>query len=563
MNRDQRRKQTSPNKTSRKTGLTYLTVAGVVGGAIGLPLPAQAAPALITNCTELETALNNASANGGTINANFSDTCDFAEGFIFGGETTITGPTNGNLTLRFTGDRGSTPDPSDYYADGFTAVGALNVSNVNFSRPSGSLGFDYYISGWSTLTISNSTFSGAELSAAIYVEGNLTVSDSKFENLDSYLGGAAIYAKAYTATEITNSTFFNNKALGQASGGAINTEGTLDISNSTFDSNQAGYAGGAIVAGYPVSRVINNSTFVGNAAMEGAAISLSEGGLISNSTFWNNGDSDTYSIYANTSDTYFFANILANDTPNTVKVIDPDVTTTDLGANLYTDSGFDDTTTGDGESKLVTLAELKLNALSLNQTGPTNTGSTKTVSIGAGSVAENYYTASSAGAQEGITRNNLAATDQRGVARTIGAGYDVGAFELGEHPDEEVVPEEAKTSISKKTITFAPGSSKLTAASKKKLRALAAQIQDKELTKVNLQGYTATFTKAAPAGRIFRVKLSRSRVAAVEKYLKLQFKKNGYAVTFTKSAKGAANRVKSNKTESGRKYNRRVEIVIK
>jgi outer membrane protein OmpA-like peptidoglycan-associated protein len=57
--------------------------------------------------------------------------------------------------------------------------------------------------------------------------------------------------------------------------------------------------------------------------------------------------------------------------------------------------------------------------------------------------------------------------------------------------------------------------------------------------------------------------LSKARAESVEKYLKERFKKAGYVVSFTSTPKGLANPVKSNNFESGRKLNRRVEIVIK
>jgi outer membrane protein OmpA-like peptidoglycan-associated protein len=102
----------------------------------------------------------------------------------------------------------------------------------------------------------------------------------------------------------------------------------------------------------------------------------------------------------------------------------------------------------------------------------------------------------------------------------------------------------------------------LTATSKRQLRSLAAQIRSKGLKTVKLNGYTATVTNAAPSGKSFRASLSSARATAVETYLKQQFKKSGYTVRFTKSPKGVTNPVKSNNTETGRKQNRRVEIVV-
>jgi predicted outer membrane repeat protein len=476
------------------------------------------------------------------------------------------------------------------------------------------------------ITVSNSTFFNSTFShefeaSAIYAEGNIFVSDSDFRNLTSEKDGSAIYSYGelsvsnstfasntasmggviYSGSEatISNSTFESNSA--SVLGGAIHSFGQMSISNSTFESNTA-EAGGAIlseggsltvsgstffdniasqfggaivyVSGTPGQIAsVDNSTFVNNAIGlsegDGAALAFySEGSIVSNSTFWNNGDDNDGSIDAEL--THFFGNILANSTPG-VEVIGNDrVNNFDGGANLYTDSSlnFVSPTTGEGSSRLVSLDDLKLSALALNTTGPVNTGQTKTVAIGADSVARNFYSTSSVGINptgNSSFATRIAALDQRGVARQPSVNrLDVGAYEYGENP--VVVPVETPAliaaTIANQKIKFAPGSSKLTAASKKKLRTLATEIQAKGLKTVNLEGYTATLTQAAPSGKVFRVKLSKARTVAVEKYLNEQFKKANYSVTFTKSSKGAANRVKSNKTEKGRIDNRRVEIAI-
>jgi LPXTG-motif cell wall-anchored protein len=434
MNRAERRNQKSPKSSARKTGLTFLTVAGVVGGSIGLASPAHADVYTSTDCSDLISDLTALEAIGGTLTANFTDTCDFAEGYIFQLPTTIIGPADGSLNLRFTG--------SSWY--GFFGNSDLSVSNLNFTKSADSSVYSFIVSGGNqSLTVSNSTFSDSSLGAAIYAEGNLIVSNSTFENLTSTSGGAAIYVSSNSETLIADSTFTNNQATGQASGGAVKAWGALTISMSTFDSNVAGDQGGAVLSENPATIV--NSTFAGNSAMTGAAVVFGEGGVLSNSTFWNNGDADTYSIGTNyPSLTYLFANILANDTPSTVKLIDPQSDTLDLGANLYTDSSFNDTTSGTGSSELVTPADMKLSALALNQMSPTNTGATKTVAIAADSAAYDFYSADSAGINP--TANStisllLASLDQRGAARPFGTGYDVGAFESGSSPREETEKE--------------------------------------------------------------------------------------------------------------------------
>lgn len=436
MNRAQRRNTNAPKSNSRKAGLTFITVAGVVSGAVGLASPAHAAVYSPANCAELANDLTELTTNGGTLTANFTDTCDFAEGYVFQLPTTIIGPTDGSLNLRFTGSSWA----------GFFSNSDLSVSNLNFIKSADSSVNSFIVSGGNqSLTVSNSTFSDSSFGAAIYAEGNLTVSDSTFENLTSFWGGAAIYAPTSALTEVTNSTFTSNATLGRSAGGAILSAGALTVANSTFDSNESGIAGGAIYSVGADAHLIYNSTFVGNSADTAAAIFFSEGGIIANSTFWNNGDDDTYSIGVDASNVYFFGNILANDDPNVVKLIDPTSTTNDLGANLYTDTNFDDTTSGEGSSILVTAEELKLSALALNQTLPTNTGTTKTVAVAEDSIAVDYYTADSPGAQEGITRNNLAETDQRGAFRPFGDGYDVGAFELGASQIQEPEVTERET----------------------------------------------------------------------------------------------------------------------
>jgi len=444
MNRAQRRNANAPKSSARKAGLTYLTVAGVVGGTIGLASPAHAAVYTPANCTQLASDLTSLTTIGGTLTANFTGSCDFAEGYIFQLATTIIGPTSGSLTLNFTNSASS----------GFTAYEEFTISNLNFTRQSNQTNFSYFINSYNPgnqpqpLTVSNVTFSDSEVTAsAIYAEGNLTVSDSTFENLTSYSGGVAITTGYNHETVITNSTFTANKSIGLGQGGTINSYGALTVANSTFDSNESDFQAGAIYALYPEPKIIYNSTFIDNSAGTAAAASIffSEGGVIANSTFWNNGDADTYSIgMDDPSITYLFANILANDTPSTVKLIDPTTDTVDLGANLYTDNSFNDTTSGTGSSELVTSADLKLSALALNQSAPTNTGATKTAAIATDSVAYDFYSADSAGINP--TANStisllLASLDQRGAARPFGAGYDVGAFESGASPSEETEKE--------------------------------------------------------------------------------------------------------------------------
>jgi LPXTG-motif cell wall-anchored protein len=384
-------------------------------------------------------------SGGGTLTANFSGDCDLAEGYNFDDNTTIIGPADGSLNLRFTGN---TSLSEGYVGFAFSEGGVHSVSNLNFTKSTDANPSAFIVLMESNaLTVSNSTFSDASIDAAIAAQGNLTVSDSTFENLTSTNGGAAIYVAGSNAeTVIANSTFTNNQATGQASGGAVNARGSLTISNSTFDSNVAGDQGGAVFSENVT--MINNSTFTGNSAMTGAAVVFGEGGILSNSTFWNNGDAETSSIGAG--DTGFFGNILANDSSDTVKLFEPQSTIFDGGANLYTDTSFADTTIGVGSSELVTADQLNLSALYLNQTEPATPGTTETVSISTDSIAYDFYAADSPGINptfDGNMSSVLAEYDQRGAARPFGAGYDVGAFESGDTPDPEPTEETEKENL--------------------------------------------------------------------------------------------------------------------
>ncbi len=415
MNRAERRKQPHSKSNLSKAGLTYLTVAGVVSGAVGFASPAHAAVYTSTDCSDLIGDLTALEADdGGTLTANFSGSCDLAEGYMFDGGITLIGPADGSLNLRFTG--------SDAFGFAFSEGSVHSVSNLNFTKSTDAdLNAFIVLMESNALTVSNSTFSDASIEVAIYAEGNLIVSDSTFENLTSTYGGAAIYVASSNAeTVIANSTFTNNQATGQASGGAVNARGVLTIANSTFDSNLAGDQGGAVFS--ENFTMINNSTFTGNSATTGAAVVFGEGGIISNSTFWNNGDADTSSIDA--AESGLFGNILANDSSDTVKLFEPESAIIDLGANLYTDTSFADTTIGVGSSELVTSDQLNLSALYLNQTGPANTGTTETVSISTDSIAYDFYSADSPGIDPTSGEDTLLAPfDQRGVARPFGAGY--------------------------------------------------------------------------------------------------------------------------------------------
>jgi CSLREA domain-containing protein len=148
------------------------------------------------------------------------------------------------------------------------------------------------IDGGNQITISgNNTWrvfsveSGANLTLK-----NLTVSWGKVTDAI----GAGLY-NDNGFVSIQNCTFEYNKALGNAypGGGAIysdnGTGGNLTISNSTFNNNQSSEYGGAISYSGGNSATIENSTFIANTALNGGAIYANFVNLdIDNTTFQNN-----------------------------------------------------------------------------------------------------------------------------------------------------------------------------------------------------------------------------------------------------------------------------------
>jgi predicted outer membrane repeat protein len=296
MNRAERRKQSRSKSNTRRTGVTYLAIAGLAGGSIGLATPAQATEIL---CNNLKTELEDARTTGGNIVANFSGTCAFSEGFIFNGETTITGPADRSLTLEFTNNDAL-----------FVTSANLNVSNLKFTETA-EFGVNYFIyavtpapvlepqieivpsslvsslSVAPNITVSNSTFSNADVKSAIYAEGNLTVEDSSFTNLTSNDLGAAIFATE--ALTVTDSTFESNST--EVDGGAIFANGEITVTDSTFESNSSEGVGGAIFAYGEIT--VTDSTFESNSSeVAGGAIVAVTEITVTDSTFRSNSTSD-------------------------------------------------------------------------------------------------------------------------------------------------------------------------------------------------------------------------------------------------------------------------------
>jgi CSLREA domain-containing protein len=145
---------------------------------------------------------------------------------------------------------------------GILTINRLTIEDGNTSGPGGGEGgaILVYTNGVTSLTITNSTFSGNSAS----------------------ITGGAIYTCA--PTTITNSTFYNNSTTGN--GGAISSCSTLTVTNSTFDGNTTTAAGegGAIASSNPTmlyNTILANSTGGNCGNMGGAVVPTDDGGNLS------------------------------------------------------------------------------------------------------------------------------------------------------------------------------------------------------------------------------------------------------------------------------------------
>ena len=230
-----------------------------------------------------------------------------------------------------------------------------------------------------TLNIYNSVFSAnrSRRGGAIENTGTLYITESTF--ISNMVGtdqvGGAIYNYNLTQSAlIEKSTFSNNSAN---YGGAIwnvGTGGDLTITNCTFSGNTAGNYGGALVNNG--TAILTNNTFSENSALSGAGIYIAAGKDLS---------------LKNT----IIANSTGDDCTN-FGTISPNL------SNLIETGDCSPDYTGD--PSLGPLA---------NNGGPTQTHALQS---------------SSNAIDNGLTLR-YPTTDQRGVSRPQGAGYDIGAYE--------------------------------------------------------------------------------------------------------------------------------------
>ena len=294
---------------------------------------------------------------------------------------------------------------SDYGGGIYNASNKLTVENVTFTGNSASAGGGMYNYSNSP-TVIDCTFTGNSAThggAGMYNEYAYptVTSCTFFENNADY--GAGMYNNTSSPT-VTSCTFFENSA--SAGGGMYNEYAYPTVTSCTFFENSAQYGGG--MYSYSSSLTVTSCTFTGNSATHcGGMYSYSSSLTVTSCTF--TGNSSTHGgagMYNNTSSPTVTNCIFWNDTWGEIH---NDFSTTTLNYCVVQSDDHDGSTI----SEYVTSADPVLQDLA------DNGGPTWTCALGEGSSAID------AGTSDGAPN-----TDQRGVSRPQGSGYDIGAFEV-------------------------------------------------------------------------------------------------------------------------------------
>ncbi|NDP41336.1 MAG: hypothetical protein GZ089_01240 [Aromatoleum sp.] len=264
-----------------------------------------------------------------------------------------------------------------------------------------------------TLTISGNS---AVRVMQVAVGASLTLNNLTIAN-GSATGDSGGGIRNFGTTAITNTTFSGNSATSGFGGGINNASGsTLTITNSTFSGNIANSGfGGGISNASGNTLTITNTTFSGNSANFGfgAGIYTNGGALtITNTTF--SGNSANLGLGAGIYNNTLAAVTLRNTiVANSVGAGNCGGTITNGGNNI--DSAA---TCGWGSTNGSMSSTNPLLGALANNGGPT-----QTLALLTGSPAIDGVTFSAP--------NSAPSTDQRGIARPQGAGFDIGAYELG------------------------------------------------------------------------------------------------------------------------------------
>lgn len=430
-------------KTSAKISICIALVTLAVFAVIGMDsAPARAAgPWYVSTVGNdgndcLSAVTSCASINAATGKASSGDTINVAAGVYFGSGTDVVSITKsinllGGWDNSFATQSGMATVDGQGARRGMTfASGTTSMMDrfvvQNGQNPLYSVGGGGIKVDAANLTINNSwirnntTLCGYDCSGGILnQQGSVVLSNSSVSGNSSPWMGGGIYN--YGVMTITNTSITGNQAgtqccSGGGGGGGIDNEGTMVLNASTVSGNTIlnFFYGPGIYNGYypTMTLTLNNSTVFSNTGGYGEGIYTFGGALtINSSTIANN---SKYGVYDLTADTTIQNSILANNGT--------------IGNDCYKATGYFGGVTSLGYNLIRSNTNCSLIGTDIGGQDPklgslqNNGGSTATASLLAGSPAIN------AGNPGGCTGSSgTLTTDQRSFPR-IG-NCDIGAFE--------------------------------------------------------------------------------------------------------------------------------------
>ena len=254
---------------------------------------------------------------------------------------------------------------------------------------------------------------------------NLTIQNG--QNIDN-LNGGVIYNEG--VVNIDHSVFTANRG---AKGGVIlNLGGTVFISNSTFASNMAQNTGGFMNAGVIFNNTtgtvnIETSTFTGNSALNGGAIQNAGVLEIVNSTFSENMATNKGGGIINDGT---LTSINCTFSENSATVSGAGIYNNNVGTLNLTNTLIGNSTSG---GDCVTEPAIGTHLNNLIEDGSCSAHYSGDPSLGPlannGGPTQTHALQSSSNAIDNGLTLRYPTTDQRGVSRPQGAGYDIGAYE--------------------------------------------------------------------------------------------------------------------------------------
>lgn len=376
--------------------ISHLTIVGSIfsnntGGVLFLLGTTKLLDSQFTGNTDQYAA---AITNGGMLSVSDSE---FAQNASTGNGGGIYNGQNGKLDLT----RSSFTNNSAAWGGGLMNEGEAVVSDSVFTNNQATLYGGGLANYRGKLHIKHSTFTSNHAGErgggviSFTVQGypvNLTLDTSTIENNNAKWGGGAYLSGSsgsslyQIASNVNNSTFANNRAVGDSGyGGGLYATGKIKIGNTTFAANGADKYGGGI---YNSARLtLLNVTLSKNVAQQGGA------------------------LFQNNKRARLINTILANSGPTGNCAISTGKIE-NSGHNLATDA----------TCRIPLTAKIRINKNGLQDNG----GSTKTIALRPRSPAVD-------GGDDAVCAGGIIKSrDQRGVTRPQGAHCDIGAYELNQ-----------------------------------------------------------------------------------------------------------------------------------